>query len=351
MVLTSGCFDGVHAGHVLYLEAAKALCTEDETLVCAVAPDSYIQSAKGRKPYWTQADRVRTVSALECVDAVIPQASRSVAQLIRDYLPRLFVKGPDWVGKLPEDVQLACEQVGTVIGFVDSEHTHTSDLQVAIKSGISDDEALARFEKIVLSQKPAEKPWEPVTDYSFEARKAIEGKHPELIRDVFQHAAQSFRQLSVCDVGCGPGQLMRLLEEIGVHTCGIDSNPAYARDDFPRVSCVDIASPSFNLTTDCDVAICREVFEHLTITGIAQAVRNIAKLWTRYVYATTRFAKAPDHFLAVDQKDDLDPTHISMLNQSFVRTLFVLEGFKRRADLETKLDWQRKGRCLVYERT
>ena len=59
---------------------------------------------------------------------------------------------------------------------------------------------------------------------------------------------------------------------------------------------------------------------------------------------------APTHLLDVMTSDDLDPTHISMLNQDFLRTLFVLEGFKRRADLEQAMDWRQYGRVLVYER-
>ena len=75
MVLTSGAFDGLHAGHVLYLQAAKALCDPDELLVCAVAPDPYITLTKHRAPYWSQHDRLRTVHALTMVDAALAQAS------------------------------------------------------------------------------------------------------------------------------------------------------------------------------------------------------------------------------------------------------------------------------------
>jgi hypothetical protein len=39
-----------------------------------------------------------------------------------------------------------------------------------------------------------------------------------------------------------------------------------------------------------------------------------------------------------------------MLNQYFLRVLFVLEGFSCRPDLEARMDWQGKGRVLVYER-
>ena len=77
---------------------------------------------------------------------------------------------------------------------------------------------------------------------------------------------------------------------------------------------------------------------------------NLCALSSRFVYVTTRFARAPQHLLSVDTSDGLDPTHITMLNQSLLRLLFVLEGFKRRADLEQRMDWQGKARVLVYER-
>ena len=52
----------------------------------------------------------------------------------------------------------------------------------------------------------------------------------------------------------------------------------------------------------------------------------------------------------VDTSDKLDPTHITMMHQAFLRALFVLEGFRRRADLEAAMDWKKLGRVLVYER-
>ena len=99
-----------------------------------------------------------------------------------------------------------------------------------------------------------------------------------------------------------------------------------------------------------DLVICREVLEHLSIGQIRRAVTNLAALSAGFVYVTTRFAKEPDSLLSVDTQDGLDPTHISMLNQTFLRALFVLEGFKRRADLEAAMDWKTLGRVLVYER-
>lgn len=333
MVLTSGGFDGLHWGHVRYLTAAKALCAPEEVLCCAVAPDSYL-ATKGRPARWPQADRLSTVRALECVDAVVAHESPSIAPLIRDYRPRLFVKGPDWQDRLPEDVQRACEDVGTSIAYVDTPGRHVSETVP------SDEVALGRFEALVQSQTPASRPWTPVTDYSFEARRAVEGPHPDVIHEAFGDGP-------FLDYGCGPDAiLVRLLRERGVTAFGIDP----ALKDVWRCLQPRWDSGPEKFVWHFPVIICREVFEHETIRGIVGLIRRFLDFHPRFVYVTTRFAQAPTHLLDVDTADDLDPTHITMLTQPMLRLLFVLEGFRRRADLEEKLDWQHKGRVLVYER-
>lgn len=197
---------------------------------------------------------------------------------------------------------------------------------------------LERFEALVLSQKPAETPWAPVTDYSNEARDAVEGPHAALI-------AETFRPSLVYDIGCGPGHLVRLLKVRGIDVLGFDKH-------YPCDGQVDIAAP---LPADlgpleAELVICREVLEHLTVREIARAVRNLCALSWRWVYVTTRFNQRPDDLLDVQTSDDLDPTHISLTHQDWLRHLFVLEGFKRRADLEQQMDWLNKKRVLVYER-
>jgi SAM-dependent methyltransferase len=196
-----------------------------------------------------------------------------------------------------------------------------------------------QFETLVQVQQPAEVPWQPVTDYSFAARKAIEGRHPELI-------LETFKPKRVLDVGCGPGHLVVLLNDLAGHSI------AYGADKHGDPEfVVDIAqSYPIRLRPAFDLVICREVLEHLTIREVRQAVTNLCKLTERFVYLTTRFHLAPQSLLDVATSDDLDPTHITMLNKDFLRLLFVLEGFKRRADLEERMDWQGKGRVLVYER-
>ena len=120
MIVCQGKFDGLHAGHVRYLQAARQLST-GETLRVLIAPDRYIEQTRNRPAFWSQADRAHTVYALACVDAVTLQQTDDGAEDIRALQPRLYVKGPDWVGRLPASVVAACQDVGAEIVF-----THTA---------------------------------------------------------------------------------------------------------------------------------------------------------------------------------------------------------------------------------
>ena len=126
MVLCSGKFDGLHAGHVAYLEAAKSFCEPGEELWVSVAPDSYIRETCGREPYWPQADRARTVAGLRVVHRVLAQADASIDRTIRRTVPRLLVKGIDWKDKLPAEVEAACLLMQTAIVFTATDGRHVS---------------------------------------------------------------------------------------------------------------------------------------------------------------------------------------------------------------------------------
>lgn len=186
------------------------------------------------------------------------------------------------------------------------------------------------------AQTPASEPWQPVTDYSEAGRRAIEGRNPALI---LEHLIQDGDD--VLDYGCGPAaHLVRLLRE----RCSPERGVAIGGFD-PQIK-YSVCS----LSDTYDVIICREVLEHLTLKDLVCTVRTLCEMSRRYVYVTTRFAKEPSHLLSVDTSDDLDPTHITMVTPAFLRLLFVLEGFRRRPDLERAMDWKNLGRVLVYER-
>jgi D-beta-D-heptose 7-phosphate kinase / D-beta-D-heptose 1-phosphate adenosyltransferase len=128
VTLVSGCFDGLHIGHIQYFRQAKALGNY-ATLAVAVAPDAYIRQHKQREPHMGLWDRLQLVYALSCVDRVVAHDASGVAATILDLKPRYFIKGIDWRDQLPETVLAACQLVGCQVRFVDSGSTvHSRDL-------------------------------------------------------------------------------------------------------------------------------------------------------------------------------------------------------------------------------
>jgi SAM-dependent methyltransferase len=184
-------------------------------------------------------------------------------------------------------------------------------------------------------------------NYSLETRREIEGRNPALIKEVFQPA-------KVLDLGCGPGALMHLLWELGVDVEGIDfaeSSKVLASPEVrDRIAIGQVTDPSLKPASAYDLIVCREVLEHLTVVEVRQAVANMVRMTSRYVYVTTRFHPNPGDLLDFNQQDDLDPSHITLLNKDLLRLMFVLDGCRSRPDLEAKMDWGGKGRVLVLEK-
>ncbi len=94
IVFTNGCFDLIHAGHVRYLTAARAL---GDRLVVGVNSDASVRTIKGdRRPIVEVAQRVEVLAALACVDYVTVFEEPDPATLIRTLRPDILVKGADW---------------------------------------------------------------------------------------------------------------------------------------------------------------------------------------------------------------------------------------------------------------
>lgn len=129
MILASGCFDGLSAPHVRYLEAAKRVAPH-EPLVVTIVPDSYIRERKGREPHWPAADRAYPVSQLRCVAKVhIQPEGQSVPDAIRLLSPKYFVKGPEWDGTLDMEHLTACDDAGAQVRFTRNFGKHWSDVR------------------------------------------------------------------------------------------------------------------------------------------------------------------------------------------------------------------------------
>jgi len=94
VVMTNGCFDVLHAGHVAYLEEAKNL---GDRLIVAVNDDESVRRLKGvGRPVNTLSDRMAVLSGLASVDWVVPFPEDSPARLIGAVLPDTLVKGGDY---------------------------------------------------------------------------------------------------------------------------------------------------------------------------------------------------------------------------------------------------------------
>ena len=91
------------------------------------------------------------------------------------------------------------------------------------------------------------------------------------------------------------------------------------------------------------------MLEHLTVLQVKQAVANMVRMTSRYIYVTTRFHPNPESLLDFTTQFDVDPSHITLLNKDMLRLMFVLEGCRSRPDLESRMDWGHKGRVLVLE--
>jgi len=94
IVMTNGCFDILHAGHVSYLEEARAL---GDQLVVAVNDDASVARLKGpTRPITPLADRMAVLAGLAAVDWVVPFGEDTPAELIALLEPDVLVKGGDW---------------------------------------------------------------------------------------------------------------------------------------------------------------------------------------------------------------------------------------------------------------
>ncbi len=93
IVMTNGCFDILHAGHVTYLQQA---CEQGDRLIVAVNVDETVRKLKGEdRPVNPLEHRMRMLAALESVDWVLPFEEETPTRLICEVKPDILVKGGD----------------------------------------------------------------------------------------------------------------------------------------------------------------------------------------------------------------------------------------------------------------
>jgi rfaE bifunctional protein nucleotidyltransferase chain/domain len=123
VVLTNGCFDVLHVGHVRLIGAAQEL---GDLLVVALNSDASARANKGEgRPWVPLAERMEMVAALEGVDWVTSFDEPTAGPLLQTLKPDVHMKGTDWTAEtVPErEVVLA---YGGRIAIAGDPKTHSS---------------------------------------------------------------------------------------------------------------------------------------------------------------------------------------------------------------------------------
>lgn len=125
LVVTNGCFDILHLGHVTYLESARNF---GDMLLVGVNADHSIQQLKGPgRPVNNETDRAAVLAALQSVDGVCIFAEKAATRFLSAAQPDIYVKGGDYtLETLNQDERRTVEQAGgkiVLIPFVPGKST------------------------------------------------------------------------------------------------------------------------------------------------------------------------------------------------------------------------------------
>jgi len=132
IVLTNGCFDILHVGHVRYLEGARR---EGDVLVVAVNSDASERAIKGDgRPVLPQQARAELVAALGAVNYVVIFDEPNVEALLAELKPDVHAKGTDYtVETVPE--RETARRLGVRIAIVgDAKQHSTRDLLTRLRT-------------------------------------------------------------------------------------------------------------------------------------------------------------------------------------------------------------------------
>lgn len=114
VAMVDGCFDPLHEGHVAYFRAAKEL---GPPVLCNVSGDHYLN---GKHPPLLREDqRAAVIDSIRFVDYTHISSTSTVA-ILEAAVPRMYVKGTDWEGRLPEAETETCGRLGIEIAYVDT---------------------------------------------------------------------------------------------------------------------------------------------------------------------------------------------------------------------------------------
>ncbi len=125
LVVTNGCFDLLHVGHVRYLQAARAL---GDALAVGVNGDRAVRELKGdERPVNTERDRAEVVAALGCVDFVTIFQDTRATRFLEQVAPAIYAKGGDYTtDTLNAEERSVLKKVGAEIRIIPFEKGYST---------------------------------------------------------------------------------------------------------------------------------------------------------------------------------------------------------------------------------
>jgi rfaE bifunctional protein nucleotidyltransferase chain/domain len=125
LVVTNGCFDLLHLGHVTYLEKAR---NQGDLLLVGVNADKAVKALKGAgRPLNPEEDRALVLAALESVSAVTIFQDKTATRFLKQAKPDIYVKGGDYtLETINQQERRAVESAGgkiILLSFVEGRST------------------------------------------------------------------------------------------------------------------------------------------------------------------------------------------------------------------------------------
>ena len=114
VAMVDGAFDPLHRGHIEYFRAAGGLGVP---LLCNVASDRYVRTK--HVPLLPEDHRAAVVDAIRFITYTHINEF-DTETILRELQPRYYVKGSDWVGRLPPDQVVICAEHGIEVVYLDT---------------------------------------------------------------------------------------------------------------------------------------------------------------------------------------------------------------------------------------
>jgi rfaE bifunctional protein nucleotidyltransferase chain/domain len=134
LVVTNGCFDLIHVGHVRYLQAARKL---GDALAVGVNGDTSVRSLKGAgRPLNRENDRAEVLAALASVDYVAIFEEKRATRFFEKVKPAIYVKGGDYKPEtLDSEERAALEKLGAEVRIIPFEAGYSTSRLISQING------------------------------------------------------------------------------------------------------------------------------------------------------------------------------------------------------------------------